>query len=453
MIGNSHTAYQQLVAELGLTLIPSYVAEPGELTYVLHEGTFVGDTPTWFSTDDHRSMRQVEHEFAALAATVDPDDPWSHPDAVALDDLSVTSWLGSIGATPNVRRALEAGQLGLSSGSFERTSLLALLRKCASTPSKGLYSYDEWENLRVAEGSATVALRMADELDGRIRLGSPVRAVKVATGGCTVQLESGEIVSAGAVVSALPAGPFRDLVVEGVSDARLESLHRQRHALAAKFVAAYDRPFWRDRGQNGLTESEGILGSSWPQNEGVLSCLVPPERFAAYLSTAARHRREEALAELGDWFGPEALTPIATYERLWGTDRWTQGYVTQWRPGDVHRVGPCTAPTSRRSTCAAPISGWPATWRARCAPGGRLPQKRWCAADRGRAAGLRRGQAHLPQPRASGLVLALLSLRLLARIRRARRAPARDRWAPCLFVPRERSRRALPDLPGRVSRG
>ena len=62
-------------------------------------------------------------------------------------------------------------------------------------PSKGLYSYDEWENLRVAEGSATVALRMAAELDGRIRLGSPVRAVKVAPGGCAVQLESGEVVA------------------------------------------------------------------------------------------------------------------------------------------------------------------------------------------------------------------------------------------------------------------
>src|SRR6478752_6166953 len=146
--------------------------------------------------------------------------------------------------------------------------------------------------------------------------------------------------AAHAIVSALPAGPLRDITVDGVSDARLESLHRQRHALAAKFVAAYDRPFWRDRGQNGLTESEGILGSSWPQNEGVLSCLVPPERFAAYLSASARHRRQEALAELGDWFGPDARRPLATFERLWGTDPWTQGYVTQWRPGDVHRVGP-----------------------------------------------------------------------------------------------------------------
>jgi len=340
VVGNGHTAYQELVAELGLHLIPSYVAEPGELTYVLHENAYVGDDPSWFSDDDHRSMRHVEHEFATLAATVDPDDPWSHPDAITLDTMPVMGWLGSIGATPDVRRALEAGQLGLSSGSFERTSLLALLRKSASMPSKGLYSYEEWENLRVAEGSATVALRMAAELDGRIRLGAPVRAVKVAPGGCVVQLESGEMVTAGAIVSALPAGPLRDIAVDGVSDARLESLHRQRHALAAKFVAAYDRPFWRDRGQNGLTESEGILGSSWPQNEGVLSCLVPPERFAAYLSASARHRRQEALAELADWFGPDARHPLATFERLWGTDPWTQGYVTQWRPGDVHRVGP-----------------------------------------------------------------------------------------------------------------
>lgn len=340
VVGNGHTAYQELVAELGLTLIPSYVAEPGELTYVLHEDLHIGDDPSWFSDDDHRSMLHVEREFASLAATVDPDDPWSHHDAVALDSMPVMGWLGSIGATPNVRRALEAGQLGLSSGSFERTSLLALLRKSASMPSKGLYSYDEWENLRVAEGSATVALRMAAELDGRIRLKSPVRAVKVAPGSSSVQLASGEIVHANAVVSALPAGPLRDITVEGVSDARLESLHRQRHALAAKFVAAYSHPFWRDRGQNGLTESEGILGSSWPQNEGVLSCLVPPERFAAYLSASARHRREEALAELASWFGAEAAKPLATFERLWGTDLWTQGYVTQWRPGDVHRVGP-----------------------------------------------------------------------------------------------------------------
>ena len=67
---------------------------------------------------------------------------------------------------------------------------------------------------------------------------------------------------------------------------------------------------------------------------------MPPERIAAYLSTDPRFRAEEALAELAAWFGPEALTPVATFERLWGTNPWTQGYVTQWHPGDVLRVGP-----------------------------------------------------------------------------------------------------------------
>jgi monoamine oxidase len=340
VIGNAHTAYQQLVAELGLTLVPSYVAEPGQLTWILSDGIHVGDDPTWFSDEDHASMARVESDFAALAGTVDPDDPWSHPDAARLDAISVTGWLREVGATTNVVRALETGQLALSSGAYERTSFLSQLRKSAVTETKGLYAYEEWENLRVAEGSATVALRMAEELGDRVRLGVPVRAVKVGGSGCAVQLDSGELVSGSAVVSAVPVGPLRDLDIEGVSDARLESLHRQRHALAAKFVAAYDRPFWREAGQNGLTESEGILGSSWPQNEGILSCLVPPERIAAYISTDPRFREEEALAELASWFGPSALSPVATFERLWGTDPWTQGYVTQWQPGDVFRVGP-----------------------------------------------------------------------------------------------------------------
>jgi monoamine oxidase len=340
VIGNAHTAYQQLVAELGLTLVPSYVAEPGELTWILSDGIHVGERPTWFSDDDHASMARVEASFAELARTVDPDDPWAHPDAARLDDTSVTSWLREVGATPNVIRALEAGQLALSAGAYERTSLLSQLRKAAVTETKELYTYDEWENLRVAEGSATVALRMAEELGDRVRLSVPVRSIKVGSSGCAVELDSGELVTGSAVVCAVPAGPLRDIEVEGVSDERLESLHRQRHALAVKFVAAYARPFWRDNGQNGLTESEGILGSSWPQSEGVLSCLVPPERIAAYLSTDPRFREEEALAELASWFGQEALTPVATFERLWGTNPWTQGYVTQWHPGDVLRVGP-----------------------------------------------------------------------------------------------------------------
>ena len=175
----------------------------------------------------------------------------------------------------------------------------------------------------------------------------------------------------------MPSGPARDLDIEGVSDARLTSLRRQRHAWAAKFVAAYDEPFWRARGQNALAESEGVLGSTWPQQHGVLSALVPPERYAAFAATDPDTRTREALAQIAELYGPEATTPLQTWTRLWGTDPWTQGYVTNWRPATSRPSGRCTAPTSRRSTSAAPTSGSPATWRAPSAPAAAPPRPPW----------------------------------------------------------------------------
>jgi monoamine oxidase len=146
--------------------------------------------------------------------------------------------------------------------------------------------------------------------------------------------------TASAVVSALPVGPLRDVAVTGVSDERLASLHAQRHSLAAKFVAAYRQPFWRERGFSGLSECEGVLGSTWPQSTAVLSALVPPERLGVLLGMPAHLRERELLAQIAELYGPEADEPLAAWLRLWGTDPWTQGYVTQWAPGDVRRVGP-----------------------------------------------------------------------------------------------------------------
>ncbi|MCX4825508.1 FAD-dependent oxidoreductase [Streptomyces sp. NBC_01142] len=345
VVGRAHTAYLALAAELGLTLIPSYVAEPGAIARATPEGVFAGDPPHWFGPGDDTCHRRVTAAFAALARSVDPDDPWSHPDATALDRLSVGDWLRSEGATPEVVRLWEIGQLALASGSYERTSLLSALRKHAAVPGSGdrgsdHYDYEDWEGLRVAEGSATVALRMAAALGDRIRLGAPVDAVTVRPGACTVRLTGGESLSAGAVVSALPVGPLRSVAVTGVSDERLASLHRQRQAVAAKFAAAYDKPFWRSRNLNGLSECEGVLGSTWPQNQGILSALVPPERYGVLLGIPSPLRRHELLADIARLYGEEAHQPVTTYLRMWGTDPWTQGYVTQWTPGDVMAVGP-----------------------------------------------------------------------------------------------------------------
>jgi len=338
LTGPFQWAYLGLAEELGLAVEPSYVAEEGVSSSVLAEGVRRGD---WLTPAERAEADRLEAEFCALARTVDPDDPWAHPDAARLDAVSLAGWLRANGAPTAVVRERALFHLGLAAGGVERTSLLSELRKIAAAGATAFYDDVAWEGLRVAEGSATVALRMAAELEGRVRLEAPVARVDVASAGCAVTLDGGERLEAAAVVCALPVGPLRAVEVRGVPDGRLRSLHRQRHALAAKLVATYRRSVWSAAGMDGLAYGEGLLGSTWPQGTGVLSMLVAPERLGLLLAAPDDVAlRADVVAELRALYGEDAGVPDALLVRRWGTDPWTLGYVTHWRPGDVMAVGP-----------------------------------------------------------------------------------------------------------------
>ena len=341
VIGQSHASYRQLVDELGFTLVPAFPALPGADTTVLVDGHFVEDKFGWLSEVDRVVYARVEAEFAALSAQVDPENPWSHPDAERLDATSVGDWLRSAGATRDVIRARNLAMAALGAESVERTSLLADLRKEATVGSPGFYSYDHWEAERVAEGSATVALKMAEQLGHRIRYDTVVSAIEIQPGGCSVLAGSGERFDCDSVVCALPAGPLRRVRITGVSDDRLDSLRRHRHALASKAVFAYPTSFWEAQGQNGSAYAEtGVLGGTWPQREGILSALIPTERLSPLLAGPPQLIEQELIAEVVTIFGESAAEPSAFFLRNWCTDPMTEGYITAWRPGDVMAVGP-----------------------------------------------------------------------------------------------------------------
>jgi monoamine oxidase len=140
VVGPFHTAYTELAGQLGLTLVPNVPDLPGGDTWLLTGGRHVGDDHPWFDDADRRSYEKVEQAFRDLTRSVDPDDPWSHPRARELDDISVAAWLREAGATPNVVRARELAANALAAESNERTSLLSDLRKEAAAgldPARG----------------------------------------------------------------------------------------------------------------------------------------------------------------------------------------------------------------------------------------------------------------------------------------------------------------------------
>jgi monoamine oxidase len=340
LFGAEHHAYRELVADLGLEVEASYVADPGEMSWGLSEGVYVGDEAPWMSERERTDARRIEREFARLASEVDPADPWAHPDSGRLDRVSVGQWLRERDALPAVRRRHELSSLSLSCDSPERTSLLAELRKHATLGGEAFYDLERWEGLRVVDGAASVALRIASELGPRMRLGAIVTRIKLAPGSVTVTLADGELVESEAVICAIPAGPLSELEITGLSEGRLRSLRSQRHALAAKVVVVYERSFWQEQGQNGLAETEWLFGSTWPQRPGVLSLLVPPERLSAFVAAPPADRRRVVLDGLARLYGELARAPKEMLERAWGADPFTRGYIASWAPGDLGRVGP-----------------------------------------------------------------------------------------------------------------
>ena len=176
VVGNAHTSYLGLVEELGLTLTASYVAEPGEITRQVpglgrrrRLAVLVHAAPTGRRTT--RSRRPSRRCWPRST----PTTPGRCPDLERLDRLSVGDWLREVGATPGVLRLWELVHLSLADGSIERQSLFAYARKTVVGGTTGSYDVEQWENLRVAEGSATVALTMAAGLRD-VRLSTPVRS-------------------------------------------------------------------------------------------------------------------------------------------------------------------------------------------------------------------------------------------------------------------------------------
>ncbi len=342
VVGPGATAYAALVAELGLTLEPAFPDLPGESTWVLADRVLVGDDVPWFTDGDRRSYDLAEAAFGALAATVDPDDPWSHPEAVRLDRLSVGDFLREQGATPGAIRERELASLALGCESVERTSLLSDLRKEAAVGSAGFYSYDTWECLRVAEGSATVALRLAERArsPGPPRGGCPPdrRLARLgARSGCTrvnvwMPLRSCAPCRWGRCATWRSTGSPLSGCVRSTGNGM---------PAAAKAVFVYDHAFWQDQGQDGAIYFEReVLGGTWAQQSGVLSALVPPERLGAFEATSPRLIEGDLTAEMARALGPRGGEPAQVFLRRWHSDRWTQGYITGWRPGDVMGVGP-----------------------------------------------------------------------------------------------------------------
>lgn len=212
-----------------------------------------------------------------------------------------------------------------------------MVERTAQEPARRVQGYtNSPQSMRLVGGMEALIDRLSSQLDpGRIHLQRKVRALRCP--GTHVELDAVSLkgdVCTWRVEHVLLAMPPRlaiqMLEYEPPLPAALqEQWDRTPTWMAphAKYIAVYDKPFWREKGLSGYARSAcgpmvEIHDASMPGGSAALFGFVGvPARLRHTLSEAAL--RAHCLAQLVRLFGDQAAAPKAQFFKDWASDSFT----------------------------------------------------------------------------------------------------------------------------------
>ncbi|NYD67275.1 flavin monoamine oxidase family protein [Agromyces atrinae] len=338
----------ETIDDLGLETYSRY--REGKSVYIGRDGErreFEGEIfPV--APETEKVMVDLIEKLDALVAEIDPDRPWDHPDARALDAISFESWLAretdDEEARENIALFIAGAMLTKPPHAF--STLQALLMAASAGSFSHLVDADFILDKRVVGGLQRVPILLAERLGDDVFLGQPVRTVQWGDSGVTV-IADGMTVRARRVILAVPPVLLTRISYEPP----LPRLQHQMHQhLSMGFVikvhAVYETPFWRDKGLSGTAFSpyelshEAYDNSNHEDPHGTLVGFVSDRHADDVFRLSAEERKARILESLSHYYGDEATNPIVYYESDWGSEEWTRGaYAASFDLGGLSRWG------------------------------------------------------------------------------------------------------------------
>ncbi|WP_040456504.1 flavin monoamine oxidase family protein [Kribbella catacumbae] len=342
-------ALKDLLDELGLSTYPRFRA--GESIYLTREGEarrFSGeDLPVGATTA--AAIERMTTVLDELAAGIDPERPWDHPEAERLDRVTFQQWLedecDDVEARDNI--ALFIGPAMLTKPVWSFSALQAVLMASSAGSFRHLVDADFILDCRVEGGLASVPLALADRLGRRIRLRQDVTAIEYDDRGGIVRADGARIASRRVIVAVPPPLVRRIRFTPELPAVHRSARDHQSFGLVIKVQADYPTPFWRERGLSGTGFGPYQLVHEVYDNTpdgastGQLVGFVSDERADRVGRLTAEERREQILDSLAAYLGGDARRPKTYVESDWQHQELTGGaYGTSFDLGGLTRYGP-----------------------------------------------------------------------------------------------------------------
>lgn len=342
-------ALKETLAELGLSTYSRY--REGESVYIGREGTLTRFTGDIFpvAPETEKVMVELIEQLDTLVAEIDPDRPWAHPDAEALDRISFEAWLAERTddqeARDNIALFIAGAMLTKPAHAF--STLQALLMAASAGSFSNLVDADFILDERVVGGLQQVPLLLADRLGEDVLLNQPVRTLEWGDSGVTATTDELTVKARFAILAHAPVLYSRISFVPPLPR-RQHQLHQHLSmGFVIKVHAVYDRPFWREQGLSGTAFSpyelahEAYDNTNHADERGTLVGFVSDKNADGVFELSDAERKERILESLSHYYGPEAKNPVVYYESDWGSEEWTRGaYAASFDLGGLHRYGP-----------------------------------------------------------------------------------------------------------------
>jgi monoamine oxidase len=346
-IGPTQHRLKALADELGIATFPQFHDGRKILSWGGKIETYSGDLPR-LSPLAQLELLWNDFRLKRHWKTLPPARPWTATRAVEWDSMTVETWKQRHMRSRGARLFLDVVMRAVLTSESRDVSLLYFLNYLRS--GGGLESLISIaggaQQERFVGGAQQISQRLADELGPRLVLSAPVRSIEQDADGVTVRTDVGPFQGRFAIVAIPPVLAGRIHYEPPLPSNRDQLTARIPMGSVIKYVATYERPFWREAGFSGEAVSDtGVTVTTFDDSspDGAHPALVTFSDATAARQWSDRtpaERRQAVLREFARFFGPAALQPTDFAEKDWNMDPWSRGcYVGVMGPGVMTTFG------------------------------------------------------------------------------------------------------------------
>ncbi len=280
---------------------------------------------------------------------IDPQQPWASRNADVYDRQTVSGWAEREIGDATVRRILDFTVRSVFCAEPNELSLLFYLFYLKAVG--GLEIATEGgpggaQNHLCVGGLHQIAHRLAEDLQSEIRFSEHAVSVEQHDDNVSVRTEQGHYTARRVIIAIPPALVERIDFAPRMPLARIQLLQRKVMGSCIKVWVAYDRPFWRDAGFNGMIADDTaafspIFDAGPPESDiGLLAGFIEAGEADGWSERCVEDRKEMVISTLVAAIGSDASSPIDYMERDWTHETWSRGcYGAFMPPGALTRFG------------------------------------------------------------------------------------------------------------------